>query len=315
METLKIDFTIDVITNERIPLEQMKVEIKKVMPRQSYYFSELADFYYKTVYKKNILQVLKDYYSIPLCPITGELVSYKLAGSILFGKYSSSCSFTQISKYIAENNENYKIHVEKMKTDRLGAGNPMYNKIPWNNGLTKDTDDRVNEVSKKMIGNKPSKEALDKMSESAKKRKVHGHTGHKHSEYSKSIMREKTIARFKAGSFPQTNTLPHKMVREILIKLSTEECEFVEEFACGGFVFDFKIGNNLIEVQGDYFHCNPNTRHAVPKNKMQVNNLKRDERKRKFVKDNTDFVLVEIWEKDIIEETEKVEICLKNLMK
>jgi hypothetical protein len=126
-------------------------------------------------------------------------------------------------------------------------------------------------------------------------------------------MREKTIARFKRGEFPQTNSLPHRMVRELLLEIFGENIK--EEFGYGGFVFDFKVDRYLVEIQGDYFHCNPETRHAIPKNDMQKNNLERDERKRNFVKENLEYELIEVWENDIINNIEKVKICLNNLKK
>ena len=68
----------------------------------------------------------------------------------------------------------------------------------------------------KKNGKKPSKRTRKKQSESAKKRSVHGHSGIKHSEESKQKMREKTINRLKNGDFPQTNSLPHRIVRSML---------------------------------------------------------------------------------------------------
>jgi len=311
MEKLKIDFKIDVISEEEIPVIEIRKELKKKKDK-NYYLSEIADYYYQQKYGKNIMQVLSKTYEIPRCPITGDLVSYKLAGSLLFGKYSSTCSMFDMAKYIAENNENYKAHIERMKVERKGEGNPMYGETAWNDGLTKETDERVKQISEKRKGIKFSDETLVKMSESAKIREVHGHTGHKHSEESKQIMREKTIARYKAGAFPQTNSLPHRETRRLLEEL---KIDFNEEFEYGGFVFDFKVGEKLIEVQGDYFHCNPNTRHAVPKNKMQENNLKRDKRKHKFVEESEEYELIEIWEYDIVNKINKVKLCLNNLKK
>jgi hypothetical protein len=315
MENLKINFKIDVISKEDIPIEELKKELKK-KKNKSYYFSEIADYYYKKKYMKNILEVLKDYYEIPRCPVTGELVRYKLAGSILFGKYSSGCDASKMTKHISENNNNFKNFVEKMKIERRGKGNPMYGVTAWNAGLTKENNEILKKISENMMGNEFSDETLNKMSESAKIRKIHGHTGHKHSEKSKQIMREKTIARFKRGEFPQTNSLPHRETKKLLEEIYGEVGnDLKEEFGYGGFVFDFKIGKFLIEVQGDYFHCNPETRHAIPKSDMQKNNLDRDNRKRKFVKDSGEYELIELWENDIINNVEKVKICLSNLRK
>ena len=315
MEKLKTDFRRDIVSGDSIPVAELRKELKE-KKNKNYYLSEIADYYYQNKYGKNILEVLNDYYEIPTCPVTGNLVSYKLAGSILFGKYSSSCDVSEMTKYISENNEYYKAHVERMKIERKGDGNPMYGATAWNDGLTKETDERIKKISEDRKGIEFSDETLNKMSESAKVREVHGHTGHKHSEKTKQILREKTIARFKKGKFPQTNSLPHRETRKVL-----EECygiagqDFQEEFEYGGFVFDFKVGKFLIEVQGDYFHCNPDTRHATPKSDMQRNNLKRDKRKRKFVKDMCEYELIEVWENDIINNIEKVKLCLSNLKK
>jgi hypothetical protein len=222
----------------------------------------------------------------------------------------------QINKHVCENNDNYKAHIERMKVDRKGFGNPMYGATPWNIGLTKDTDERIKKISDNMIGNVFTEDILKKMSDSAKKREVHGHTGFKHSEESKQIMREKTIARFKLGNFPQTNSLPHIKTREILEEIIGEiDKDFEEEFEYGGYVFDFKVGKNLIEVQGDYFHCNPKTRHAIPKNKMQENNVERDKRKKSLVLKEQEYSLIELWEYDIINNIETIKECIQNLKK
>lgn len=312
MEKLKIDFRRDIISGEDIIVDELRKELKE-KKNKNYYLSEIADYYYQSKYDKNILEVLKDYYDIPRCPVTGDLVSYKLAGSILFGKYSSSCDVSDMTKHIAKNNNDFKAHIERMKVERRGDGNPMYGATAWNGGLTKENNDIIKKISEDRRGIEFSEETLKKMSESAKVREIHGHTGHKHSEESKQIMREKAIARFKKGEFPQTNSLPHRMVREFLLEIFGENIK--EEFGYGGFVFDFKVDTYLIEVQGDYFHCNPETRHATPKSDMQKNNLERDERKRNFVKENLEYELIEVWENDIINNIEKVKICLNNLRK
>lgn len=201
MEKLKIDFRRDVVSGEDIPVSELRAELKQ-KKNKNYYLSEIADYYYQKKYDKNILEVLKGYYEIPRCPVTGNLVSYKLAGSILFGKYSSDCDVSDMTKYIAENNENYKAHVERMKVERKGDGNPMYGVTAWNDGLTKKTDDRIKKISENRKGIEFSDETLTRMSESAKVRKIHGHTGYKHSEETKRILREKTIARFKKRQVP-----------------------------------------------------------------------------------------------------------------
>jgi hypothetical protein len=125
-------------------------------------------------------------------------------------------------------------------------------------------------------------------------------------------MRENTIKMYKEGKFPQTNSFPHREVKGILENVFEN---FEEEFKYGNFIFDFKIGNFLIEVQGDYFHCNPNTRHYKPKNSMQIKNVERDKRKRNYVEKKAEYVLVEIWEFDIVNNKKEVIKWIENLKK
>jgi hypothetical protein len=328
MKNLKLDFTIDYITGEKIPILEYRDKFKLIIVRKknNYYISEIANFYYKEKYSLNIIQVLSSFYKIPICPVTGEFVSFKLGGSIVFGQFSSNCPSNKKSKHVAENNEKYKSFVERMKVDRVGSGNPMYNKKAWNSGLNLETSEVVKKYSEKRVKtlleySPDKKEEVSKNLSKARKHVLekpgpHGHTGFKHSEESKQIMREKTIARFKGGKFPQTNSLPHKLVRELCETIFGKLGEkFYEEFSYGGFIFDFRIDNYLIEVQGDYFHCNPNTRHAIPKNDMQKNNLERDKRKHSFVKELGKYILIELWEYDIINNIEKIKKCLINLKK
>lgn len=286
----KINFKIDYISNEEIPIQNLSREIKKlkIIKRKNFYITEIADFYYKKKYQKNIVEILENFFNFPKCPITGKIVSYKLAGKIIFGKYSSDCSSAEMAKHISINNEKYKEHISRMKEERKGAGNPMHNNKPWNKGLSSETNETIKKTAEKRIGWKPSDETKKKQSESAKKRLIHGHTGFKHSEESKQVMREKTIERLKNNKFPQTNTVPHKKMKEILQNNFLDNNliqaqDFEEEFPYGHFVFDFRVKNYLIEVQGDFFHANPNTRHSGATHMIQKINISRDRSKKNFV--------------------------------
>lgn len=73
------------------------------------------------------------------------------------------------------------------------------------------------------------------------------------------------------------------------------------QFGLGNFVFDFKIRNQkiLIEVNGDYWHCNPKV-YPHPINNWQKFALRRDFAKKAYAKQNG-YSLYRIWEKDIKE--------------
>ena len=64
--------------------------------------------------------------------------------------------------------------------------------------------------------------------------------------------------------------------------------------------YDFKIfkGDILIEIDGDFWHCNPNTKFKEPKYECQFKNLKRDNIKNEWCKDNN-IKLIRFWEYDI----------------
>lgn len=80
-------------------------------------------------------------------------------------------------------------------------------------------------------------------------------------------------------------------------------------------LFDFKISgkNILIEIDGDYWHCNPNTKFKEPIYEAQKNNLQKDEIKNKWCSDNN-FILIRIWESDINNNLENVIERLKTIL-
>lgn len=78
--------------------------------------------------------------------------------------------------------------------------------------------------------------------------------------------------------------------------------------------YDFYIPkhNTIIEVDGDFWHCNPNTKHSNPKYESQKKNLIRDKEKNKWALDNG-FKIIRIWEYDIHNNIDKVKLILNSL--
>jgi very-short-patch-repair endonuclease len=76
--------------------------------------------------------------------------------------------------------------------------------------------------------------------------------------------------------------------------------------------FDFLIKGKriLIEVDGDFHHCNPNSIHKDPKYPIQIKSVKNDIRKNGIAVDNG-YKLLRFWEMDINENTEVVKDILK----
>lgn len=197
---------------------------------------------------------------------------------------------------------------KKAKETRKGSGNPMYKKKAWNKDIDKNS-----EYSKKMsslrLGTKCSKESKQKMSDSAKNRKNHGHTGCKHTEENKQKFRENTLRMIKEGKYPQTRSLPHQKFANYLDKAGIE---YIEEVINGSWCFDFYIPklNLYIEIDGDYFHSNPNIYPNGPKTKTQKINWYRDIKKNEFcVKNN--IQLIRFWENEVLNYHQKIQdfIC------
>lgn len=91
----------------------------------------------------------------------------------------------------------------------------------------------------------------------------------------------------------------------ILEKMGLEYKQQFEAKPIGRF-YDFLLTKQkvLIEIQGTYYHCDPDV-YDKPINKMQKHNKRVDEIKRTWALMNG-FVLLTIWEKDIKSNPDKV---------
>lgn len=64
--------------------------------------------------------------------------------------------------------------------------------------------------------------------------------------------------------------------------------------------YDFYIpqSNTLIEIDGDFWHCNPNSKYSIPQYPIQQKNINRDQVKNKWALDNG-YKILRFWETDI----------------
>ena len=202
---------------------------------------------------------------------------------------------------------------KKAKKSRIGPGNPMYGKRAWNTGMSKDDNPILFRMAQKAKGRKASVEQKLHMSQAAKKRKIHGHTGHKHSEATKQKLRENTLRLIKMGIFKQTRSKPHLKMCEILESLNIL---YIEEKIIKYFSFDFYLPdyNLYLEVDGDYFHSNPRSYPDGPKTKTQKVNYTRDIAKNNFCR-KKNLKLMRFWEYDILKGTEAISEKLLCILK
>jgi len=185
----------------------------------------------------------------------------------------------------------------------------------WNDGLTKEdprvaentrktmsNPERGNNISQALSGIPKSDEHKLKLSETASIR------------WSNLDEREKQSHRrmlyIMSNGFQVKSKLEETFKKFLINELNLiEEVDFYSQYYVRELkaLFDFKISGKkiLIEVDGDYWHCNPDSNFKIPKYAAQISNLKQDERKEEWCINNN-YMLIRFWEKDINERPEWV---------
>lgn len=170
----------------------------------------------------------------------------------------------------------------------------------WNKGLTIE-DDRVKSYSQKVTKNP------DRNAKISKARK-----GLKHSEKSKKLMSDnlKIIWSDQERRNKQRENRVKYHKEKPFLKKSKLEIYFTEllnklgiiyepQFPISGYLFDFYVEskNTLIEVDGDWYHCNPNLK-IQPQYPIQEHTVENDIIKTNLAKEKG-YKLIRFWEDDI----------------
>jgi len=267
-----------------------KSKITNLYPKRcngAYYLDKFEN-YLKDQHQISLKDYIKKYLTMeyPLCPTCNEELNFKKNGKgIVFSRYK------KISKKTCAN---FSKGCEKLSKDRKGKDNPMYGKKPWNKG----DKNFAKKISKMFKGYPKTEEHKKKLSESAKKRKVHGHTGFKHSEESKDKMRQATAKRYRQGKLLRETSI-HIKTREYLDILNLNE-NYEEECFEKYFSIDFAFKNAklAIEVQGTFFHIDPRVYPDGPVSAIQRRNFGRDKSKKKYL-ESKGWTILELWETEI----------------
>jgi len=134
--------------------------------------------------------------------------------------------------------------------------------------------------------------------------------GRKHSKNTKNKMSESAIERILETDQNHTS----KLEKEFASILDNLKIKYIQWFYAKDIkaFYDFyiPIKNTIIEVDGDFWHCNPNTKFALPEYKTQKKNIKRDKQKNQWAKDNG-FRLLRFWENDIKNNPQQIIEILK----
>lgn len=108
----------------------------------------------------------------------------------------------------------------------------------------------------------------------------------------------------KVGNEVKGKTLPEQKVHDIL---DTYPVDFIYNQPCGEYRPDF-INHEIkivIEVQGDYWHCNPYLYPDGPKDEIQIKHIVRDYYKKCYFL-SRGYRILYLWENEIMNNIEKV---------
>lgn len=111
--------------------------------------------------------------------------------------------------------------------------------------------------------------------------------------------RRKTILKnYENGKFEHTKTKPQLVIESILNK---NNIEFTREKSFDFYSVDIylKDYNLIIEVQGDYWHCN-NKKYNTINYKNQLKKIRSDKSKSTFILNNYNINVLYLWENDIM---------------
>jgi len=210
------------------------------------------------------------------------------------------------------------------KEKRCGKGNPSFGKTPKHKNKTKENCETCRKISKNNKGKPKSKEHIEKSRQTRLSRyksgeikrfygKDHWNYGRVVSEETKNKIRDATIKNLKLGKFKETNTKPHREFRNILIDMNIkyEEEKRVSYWLVDFYLIDYNI---YIEVDGDYWHCNPKIYPNGPKNEIQQKRINNDLKKDKYF-NGFGLKLIRFWEFDIYNNVEEVKEKLQCVLK
>lgn len=131
-------------------------------------------------------------------------------------------------------------------------------------------------------------------------------------DVSKSAIRD---VRHKYNLLKTGNEISGPTSIEIFVKnvLDDNNIKYIFNEMLGEYKPDFQILNTkiLIEVNGDYYHCNPYVYPQGPKDEVQIKHVLRDYYKKCYYI-SRGYTILEIWEKDILESPETVKTIIKS---
>lgn len=201
----------------------------------------------------------------------------------------------------------------KISQDRMGDKNPMFQilndpekKQNWLNNLhASGIYERISQENKgKTLEERFGKEAADKMKKTNSEWCKVGrpHLGHKHTQETKDLLREKTIQTMKRTGGKISS--PHRQLFDKLEQKFPGEVFLEHNEIYYSIDIAFPVQKIAVEVDGDFWHCNEE-KGFFPKYPSQIRNLKNDKRKNSYLT-NRDWEVIRIWASEIDEDANLV---------
>ncbi len=174
--------------------------------------------------------------------------------------------------------------------------------VIWNKGITKEDDERLDygdkirsnldrskKISKALKGRKRPQYVLDKLDEGMRE-----YWSKEENKEKQSILQSKRIK----NNHHKNKTLLEKYFEQILTML---KIEYESQYTICGFNFDYYLPKYdlVIEVDGDFFHCNPKKYPKGPIYESQINTIKNDTIKNNICEKSNGLRLLRFWEADI----------------
>lgn len=191
----------------------------------------------------------------------------------------------------------------------------------WNKGLTIDdprvrnnidkamaNPDRGIRISEKLRGVQKSTEHIRNLSKSAKDSWQDPLKRVGQSERKIKWMSENNFVKSKIEDLFESF-----LVRLGLSRNVDYACQYYIKDIKGFYDFYLFTQKILIEVDGDFWHCNPNGKYKIPIYEAQKINLATDAKKNKWAADNN-IQLLRFWESDIKNNPDRVAIRLREVL-
>lgn len=189
----------------------------------------------------------------------------------------------------------------------------------WNDGLTID-DERVKRNIDKVMANPNRGKNISKKLKNVPKSDEHKAAIKISSDLrwldpnEREKQSNRLIARLIKNNYRNKKSnleIKFQGILENLGFINGKDFKYQKQVTSAIFDFYFEKQNIIIEVDGDFHHCNPNSKHAIPKYDIQIKTVGNDYRKNLIAKNNG-FKLLRFWESDI---NNNVDDVIKTLRK